>query len=757
MSISNAIHECVQILISAQIDKTLNTDVRFELANVLVRLKIWAGNVGVFAPDNASLDHRLRENPDLVEVVFSMTKKLQQSLHNAAHPPLLEESDDEDNEAIQGIEGVSTCSDSSSGSLDLDSSVEESDSDKDLQRLGPSATFVQEANNVINRLYRLVTIFRNPGSSSENAKIRGFIRKLRERGELEELEDVKDHALSHIKAHFPQTPSFLVTRLVEAVVFRRMKIRYRQRHQAKLQQGLAPAFAFPAQYDEEIKTPNADLEVSRHISAKSDSIRDRARAHSTSRSVAFSSTNASSINRARMADYARSTALSEITEAAVGRRQQLDVPPPPTSDRQDKVECPYCLRIISQEEMVEPRWTRHILKDIDPLVCLFENCEESLKLFNTVEEWLGHMRWQHTIIYSCQAVGHERELFDSPQDLEGHIRGQHTDTFTESQVPGLIRQGTLPAPNTLGALNASLSVKESCCVLCNNFDPQTREGETTQDAELRSSAEQTLQNHIIEHLEVIALIALPSSGDADGEDPLSSESHQNSGDSGTTSASRARDPLLKTTYSIGPEVSPQKDSISSNFQAFMDFHTWADENQVSGTDALGNDAKYIPFDALQVYWQNNRVSRILGSGTRHMPITVSIDNLLQKYLRIFSILVQISTTQSTKVDYIKRFMEEDIDDNLMPFKSKPVAFSNAVDGVQTFELFQKKQWLFCPVIIGPGRLHSRELPLRCVLPFTIEKIISGKTGKSSTVKKCKLNPSCGLSIVRVTTFTVKDI
>lgn len=518
MSVSNAVFECVQILTPAQNNKTLNSNLRLELANILVRLKIWAGNVGVFAPDNASVDYRLRDDPDLVEVVFSMSRRLKQSLLNAVNPPLLEESDDEEKEVVHGRGDDSVSSGSSSASLDLDSNVEESDSDDDLEKLGPSAMFIEEANQVIHRLYRLATVFRKPQSSSENAKVQGFIKKLHEKGDVEELEDVEDHARSHIKAHFPQAPDFLVRRLVEAVVFRRMKIRYRQRHQDKLNQGLEMAFAGLGleQYDKSNTTPATGLTLSGHVSGKQNGGKGKDHSLSKPRSSVFSATNASSINRARFADYARSIALSGVTKAAVGRRQQLDVPPPPNNDGQEKIECPYCLRMINQEEMTQPRWTRHILKDIDPFICLFEDCKESLPLFKTVEEWLGHMQWQHTIVYSCQAVGHEREVFSSPQDLESHIRRGHLDTFTESQLPGLVKQGTLPSSNTIGALNYSLSVGETQCLLCHTIDPQPLNAESTDDTEPVSTAEQRMQNHILEHLEAIALLALPGGAGSDG-------------------------------------------------------------------------------------------------------------------------------------------------------------------------------------------------------------------------------------------------
>lgn len=195
--------------------------------------------------------------------------------------------------------------------------------------------------------------------------------------------------------------------------------------------------------------------------------------------------------------------------------------------------------------------------------------------------------------------------------------------------------------------------------------------------------------------------------------------------------------------------------MSPQFEPFYDFHSWVDKNQVDGTDGLGNNAKYIPLDALKQYWEDNHIIPILNSCSHDCPINVPIDDLLKRYYRIFSILAHISTTQSAKLNYIKGFMEKDIDDSVLPFKVKPDALPSSVDGIQTFRDFKEKQWLFSPVVLGPNRLQSKELPPRSVLPFTVEEVLSGRIGESTTVRKCKVHPSCGLSIVRTTTFTPK--
>lgn len=203
----------------------------------------------------------------------------------------------------------------------------------------------------------------------------------------------------------------------------------------------------------------------------------------------------------------------------------------------------------------------------------------------------------------------------------------------------------------------------------------------------------------------------------------------------------------------------------TDFQPFIDFHSWVDKeaNQVVGTDCLGvgstdglgNGAKYIPLERLENYWQNNPISHVLNSCRDESPIHVSIDDILTRYLRIFSILVYISTPENIKLHYIKSFTSEDISDTRLPFKTKPEALSNAADGVHTFELFQKNQWPFSPVALGPNRLQSKELLPRSVLPFTVQKVLAGGNGEGTTVKKCKVNQSYGLPVVSIVILTLK--
>lgn len=162
-------------------------------------------------------------------------------------------------------------------------------------------------------------------------------------------------------------------------------------------------------------------------------------------------------------------------------------------------------------------------------MCLFEECNEGDVLFKTVDEWLSHMKWQHTVVWSCQAPGHEQNIYDSQEELEEHIRLEHLHFFTANQLPHLVKQGAQPVSDTFGALAYSYSPDDlsgrqaHLCPICRNF-PLLSSAVNPDLSE--SKMQPDIQNHILEHLESIALLSLPAIEDVDAvksEIPQSSD------------------------------------------------------------------------------------------------------------------------------------------------------------------------------------------------------------------------------------------
>ena len=349
--------QCAALFGRALSSQSLGKKTKTDLENQLGRFKIWAGNIGVFAAGNASIDFRLRNDQDVKEVMVQMLTRLWRTIDQLINPPLVEMETSEDGESNQSSSSGSSSS-SSSLVVSLDADSEASSMDRSLAQAGdyhPDRQ-VQTMDSIITRLYRLSTIIRRPTSFSENVKVIRFIDKAHDGGVMEEY-------ISHIKWQIqfrhPNASPILAERLVNAVVFRRKKLMYRERHQQKLNQGVNEAFLAEGLFQYSLDTPKVQerntMKVAGH---ESRFLRVAATVKSSSQTLPFSATQASSVNRRGLASYARSAALSGMTGSAVARRDQLDVPPPPRPESEtEEAICPYCFEIVDKGKMARARWT----------------------------------------------------------------------------------------------------------------------------------------------------------------------------------------------------------------------------------------------------------------------------------------------------------------------------------------------------------------------------------------------------------------
>lgn len=233
---------------------------------------------------------------------------------------------------------------------------------------------------------------------------------------------------------------------------------------------------------------------------------------------------------------------------------------------------------------------RHILNDIDPYVCLFEACDKLENCFKTVDDWLSHIQWQHTLVFSCQSTGHKSELFDSSADLELHMHQQHWREFSESQLPFLVDKSLRPSPDTFGAFaraRESIGASKdstSLCPLClfsadePNMPPNSISGE---------KKFKNIMNHIASHMESIALLSLPAAADDIG--------------SGTPYNARSQN---------------EEDIIERNLQDLPPA-VFTDESISHMPNTEGLPGEKLPVND---YWMNGEWSYILESTDTRKPV-----------------------------------------------------------------------------------------------------------------------------------------
>ena len=143
-----------------------------------------------------------------------------------------------------------------------------------------------------------------------------------------------------------------------------------------------------------------------------------------------------------------------------------------------------------------------------------------------------HMKWQHTLVWSCQAPRHKNLKFDTSAEYEAHMRHEHSEDFSNAQLALLVEKSAQPTANPLHVITRCDeldSQSRSVCPLCPFSVDRTEVPEPNgllPDAESPLGGSKDMRDHIAAHLEAIALFSLPEQDNLDNaaSDEVQSES-----------------------------------------------------------------------------------------------------------------------------------------------------------------------------------------------------------------------------------------
>jgi UBX domain len=153
-------------------------------------------------------------------------------------------------------------------------------------------------------------------------------------------------------------------------------------------------------------------------------------------------------------------------------------------------------------DLVKPR--KHVLSDLKPYVCTFEDCE--LKLFSDRQTWFSHELKDHRKEWNCHFCAHSP--FDKAATYRAHLTTNHPNAFVEDQLPALFEMSQKPLfkisptdcpfcddwEDHLRAINSHISAEESLVVTPNQFE-----------------------HHVGAHMAQLALFAIPRGYTEEGE------------------------------------------------------------------------------------------------------------------------------------------------------------------------------------------------------------------------------------------------
>ena len=293
----------------------------------LGRLRLWAANIGAHQTKQSSLEFRLKDSSHIREQVTNLLLDLGQTFQEVEHV-------------------LDSLGNGHSSQMEADDpSDDDYDTGEELTQLHSNIV------TAINCLFQMSMLVRKP------ARHDFYILP-----QSREVSAFKPFDQAHVREKFSEADQDLVERLGLAITLRRQYLRYRERHHAKLSQGLdigTEGSAAPTVMLSDTVVTGVELW---HIDSQG-------KAPASVRS---------------QTSYAPSMLAGG----------PLVIPSPPKeSSGGAPFECPYCFVMISVDGT--PVWHKHVFQDLQPYVCTVAACSTPHTLFSTRHEWVQHLKEAH--------------------------------------------------------------------------------------------------------------------------------------------------------------------------------------------------------------------------------------------------------------------------------------------------------------------------------------------------------------------------
>lgn len=224
------------------------------------------------------------------------------------------------------------------------------------------------------------------------------------------------------------------------------------------------------------------------------------------------------------------TAKSAATKMSA-RVANLDYPKCPT--KEGPFECMFCPAILSQDYTEKKRWRAHVAQDLNPYICVFEDCQSPDDMYASTYEWMSHMARFHCATewvclkctkHSMSGAGDASTVsFDHPAQLKDHILASHPGV-EPSELDFLMDASKRSAG--IQKVRCPLCLKKVGLVMCNEEgeDSFCLQGSSPEIGMVQLEDDEHIANHIHE----FALQSLPWYVSRDKDMPEASLSHSTS-------------------------------------------------------------------------------------------------------------------------------------------------------------------------------------------------------------------------------------
>ncbi|KAK6336872.1 hypothetical protein TWF718_009661 [Orbilia javanica] len=419
------------------------------------RFNAWVSFLTVFAGEKECLDHRLRHHPALQDMVIRLLDILRRNLF-----------------LVSGYNYEESTTAPQSSSNTIDAAGDNIIKDALPSHLSVAFSGIEES---ITRLNKLGIAIRLSSRSTVVARARNFASQ---NPELIRLSEFEDRAYLALQSLYPNASDTLRQQLADAMTDRYAKLRY-EFYRTRAQDSPGLSVNAPSSSPSSQKLSALDPPPTKFTNKQNTTPPVEEKQHIT---VNFRSFPQSSIDTSRLdANLKEIVATGTFPKSkppktlTVHTNRQREPPCPKFNSDKDYTRCDWCSQIIGRSLTHIWRsgytgWSEEGRNDLQPYVCIAEECSKSRPTYSSSRDWFKHMisshseYWSQNIhsewLWECP-VKHENDsayIFSSRDEFHNHIVLQH-----ESDGLLKIDEGSLDMAKHYGVESLHLA---SSCPLC---------------------------------------------------------------------------------------------------------------------------------------------------------------------------------------------------------------------------------------------------------------------------------------------------
>lgn len=317
-------------------------ELRALIQNLTGRFNIWTSNIGVFAALRLSMDYRLRDAPEVHNLVLKLLKSLRGNLGHLISTL---------GDPLQGTDKIPDphLSEGNAQMLDVDDP---------LWKVGNIKNAIKAVSENLVRLNRLSNAIHRAGTDSRNTRASKFKWKDEEGNDIGPAWEER-FALELCKRKYPSCNEIIQRRLAAAMLTRRKRLMYRQSRREKL----ALNTSAPQ------RKPTIKMDAIPNTKATSQTQSKPAIAEDTGKivqnlpppkSIRTLDTAATPFDPQKMHHSTGVSRISTARSVPMDDETRLHFPPNPEIGGLEEIVCPYCCLVLRQQDLAKPNWWKYV-------------------------------------------------------------------------------------------------------------------------------------------------------------------------------------------------------------------------------------------------------------------------------------------------------------------------------------------------------------------------------------------------------------